>query len=166
VASGEQTAPPPPLELEADPDEDPLEEADDDPDDDADDDPEDDDDDPDDNPEDDDADDDPDDDPEEDPLDDPADCPESVPPDDDPLEPELPLASFPPASAAPSPAWLFESLSRPLVLTRSEHPAVPPSQQRRPQMPAWAPPRAGQTLLLTIFHVSFGPEQLPRNTEP
>jgi hypothetical protein len=131
VVPEEQTTPPPLLELEDEPEDDPL-----DPDADADDDE------PEDEP---DADEDPDaDDADDEPLDDPAD-PESAPPDDDPPELESSLASSPPASKT-----LPARLSRPVVLTRSVQPAVPPSQQTTPTIPAYAAPRAGKTLLRTI----------------
>jgi hypothetical protein len=124
VAPGEQTATPPLLEPEDDPDEDALDELDADPDDDAL--------------------DEPDDDPDADPDDD---APEpDVDPEDDPLEAESPLASSPLASIARSlPEWL----SRLLVLTRSVHAAVPPSQQTRPTILAYAALGAGETPLLT-----------------
>jgi hypothetical protein len=132
VVPEEHTAPPPLLELddeaEDDPPDDPDEDADDEPDDPAD------------EP---DADDDPD--ADVDPLDDPAD-PEFVPPDDDPLESESWPASLAVASMVLSPA----RLSRPVVLTRSEHPAVPPSQQTTPTIPAYAGRPGGKTLLRTI----------------
>jgi hypothetical protein len=149
VVPEEHTAPPPLLELDDEAEDDPL----DDPDaDDEDDEPEDDpdaDDDPDAADDDDDADDDPPaepvEEPDDEPLDDPAD-PESAPPDDDPLESESSLKSFQLASVTPSPA----RLSRPPVLTRSEHPTVPTSQEMTPRIPAYAGRPGGKTLLRTI----------------
>jgi hypothetical protein len=128
VAPAEQTATAPLLEPDVDPDDDALDDADEDPPDDAE--------------------VDPDDDPDTDPPDDPEDCPESGPPDDDPLgglESESPLASV---SLSPAPVLAWSS--RPLVLKRIEHDAVPPSQKTRLPIPAYAAPRTGETLLLTF----------------